>query len=29
MPVGISYGIVEAKEVLTLEELLRTSDARM
>ncbi len=29
MPVGLSYGIVEAKEVLTLEELLRTSDARM
>jgi len=29
IPVGLSYGIVEAKEVLTLEELLRTSDARM
>jgi len=29
MPVGVSYGIVEAKEVTTLEDLLRTSDERM
>jgi len=29
MPVGLSYGIVEAKEVTTLEDLLRTSDERM
>jgi len=29
IPVGLSYGIVEAKEVTTLEDLLRTSDERM
>ena len=29
LPVGISYGIVEAKEVMALEELLRASDERM